>query len=104
MKQQEIQFFWPLTEQIKLDLDYSQCHTHEYYVRAKGIAGTHGPYPTGMQYTTVETVPGDVIIMSANLKIDTKSTVIVTKEKPPLYRRALYKLLGLKWETNDKRN
>ena len=97
MKQQEIQFFWPLTEQIKLDLDYSQCHPHEYYVRAKGIAGTHGPYPTGMQFTTVATGPGDIVITGARLQIDTQSTVIVAKEKPPLYRRALYKLMGIKW-------
>lgn len=25
MYQQEIEFFWPLTEQIKLDLDYTDC-------------------------------------------------------------------------------
>jgi hypothetical protein len=25
MYQQEIQFFWPLTEQIPLDLDYTEC-------------------------------------------------------------------------------
>lgn len=25
MKQLEIQFFWPLTEQLKLDLDFSEC-------------------------------------------------------------------------------
>lgn len=25
MYQQEIKFFWPLTEQIPLDLDYSNC-------------------------------------------------------------------------------
>lgn len=24
--QLEIQYFWPLTEQIELDLDYSNCH------------------------------------------------------------------------------
>lgn len=97
MKQQEIEFFWPLTEQIRLDLDYSQCHPHEYYIRAKGIAGTHGPYPTGMQYTTVQTVPGNITITGASLQIDTQSTVIVTKEKPPLYRRILYKLMGIQW-------
>ena len=28
-RQQEIQFFWPLTEQIDLDLDYTGCDTRE---------------------------------------------------------------------------
>ena len=97
MKQQEIQFFWPLTEQIRLDLDYTECHTHEYYVRAQGIADTLGTYTTGMQFTTVQTGPGDIVITGARLQIDTQSTVIVAKEKPPLYRRALYKLMGIKW-------
>jgi hypothetical protein len=36
--QSEIKFFWPLTEQIELDLDYGPTHL---YYRAKGIAGTH---------------------------------------------------------------
>lgn len=97
MRQQEIQFFWPLTEQISLDLDYSQCNAHEYYVRAKGIAGLHGPYPTGMQFVTAATT-GDITITAANLQIYTESTKIITKEKPPLYRRALYKLMGIKWQ------
>ena len=26
MTQQEIQFFWPLTEQVSLELDYTDCH------------------------------------------------------------------------------
>ena len=36
--QQEIKFFWPLTEQIELDLNYGPTH---FYHRAQGIAGTH---------------------------------------------------------------
>jgi len=97
MKQQEIQFFWPLTEQMPLELDYTQCKAHEYYVRAKGIAGLHGPYPTGMQFVTAATT-GDIIITAGQLQIDTETTKIITKEKPPPYRRLLYKLLGVKWQ------
>ena len=29
--QLEIQFFWPLTEQIPLDLDYTECNQPKYY-------------------------------------------------------------------------
>ena len=29
MTQQEIRFFWPLTEQISLDLDFTPCETYE---------------------------------------------------------------------------
>ena len=27
--QQEIQFFWPLTEQVRLDLDYTPCEEYD---------------------------------------------------------------------------
>ena len=30
--QLEIQFFWPCTEQIPLDLDYTECNQPKYYV------------------------------------------------------------------------
>jgi hypothetical protein len=31
MTQQEIEFFWPLTEQIPLDLDYTECDKPKLY-------------------------------------------------------------------------
>ena len=89
MKQQEIEFFWPLTEQIPLDLDYSQCNPHEYYVRAKGIAGVHGPFPTGMCYIETPTLSA-VTIHAEHLTI---------KGQPmPWYRKVLFKLLGIKYD------
>jgi len=36
-EQLPIKFFWPLTEQMELDLEYGPTHLH---YRAKGIAGT----------------------------------------------------------------
>ena len=50
MRQIEIEYFFPLTEQISLDLDFSECSPHQYWLRAQGIAGQHGPFPVGMQY------------------------------------------------------
>jgi hypothetical protein len=35
MYQQEIHFFWPLTEQIRLDLDYTPCEEFEEEKRKK---------------------------------------------------------------------
>ena len=41
MYQQEIQFFWPLTEQIKLDLDYTECDKPKLYTTLPvSIGGT----------------------------------------------------------------
>jgi hypothetical protein len=40
MHQQEIQFFWPLTEQIKLDLDYTECDKPKLWTTLPLIGGT----------------------------------------------------------------
>jgi hypothetical protein len=40
MYQQEIQFFWPLTEQIKLDLDYTECDKPKLWTTLPLIGGT----------------------------------------------------------------
>jgi hypothetical protein len=40
MKQLEIQYFFPLTEQIPLDLDYKPCYDYEAKKRADAIAGS----------------------------------------------------------------
>ncbi len=39
MYQQEIQFFWPLTEQIKLDLDFTECDKPKLYTTLPLIGG-----------------------------------------------------------------
>jgi hypothetical protein len=102
MIQQQIEFFWPLTEQIPLDLDFSQCSPHEYYLRVQGI-GRVGPYPTGMVYkeatwttnnapqltvTPIDSV-GQLSIGGINVGLETE---------PKWYQKLLYKALGFKWK------
>ena len=89
MKQTEIQFFFPLTEQIPLELDFSECSPHQYYIRAKGIAGVHGPYPTGVSYIEAPTVSA-VTINTSQLTINGMSM--------PWYRKGLFKLLGFNYK------
>jgi hypothetical protein len=91
MTQTEIQFFWPLTEQTDLDLDFSQCSPHQYYMRAQGIAGVHGPFNTGMTYVSA---PGWT---SSKVQINTDELTIKTPNMP-WYRKLAYKLMGFKWE------
>jgi hypothetical protein len=97
MKQLELEMFFPLTEQIPLDLDYGPTHLH---FRAKGIAGVNSMPILGTihEFITVPSAP-ITTFTSSRLTIDVQSTIIKLKTKPPLYRRALYRLLGLKWET-----
>jgi len=90
MYQTEIQFFWPLTEQIPLELDFSECPPHQYYVRAQGIAGVSGPFNTGMVYVTQSVTTPSVEIKSG--------TITFSEFEMPWYRKVLFKLMGFKWK------
>ena len=88
MRQLEIEFFFPLTEQISLNLDYSQCPPHQYYIRAEGIAGTHGPFNTGTVYVAAPSISA-VTIQADRLTIKNLDM--------PWYRKILFTLMGFKW-------
>jgi hypothetical protein len=91
MYQQQIEFFWPLTEQIPLGLDYSGCSKPTISI-STGVGTTClglsslGPIITGSINTTTH----------FTLREDT-TTMIVLK-KPNLLRKWLFKMLGFKWE------
>lgn len=88
MYQQEIKFFWPLTEQIPLDLDYSVCEKPKLHTIASGL--TNLTFNNGGEWNTT--------ITAAHIKLDVDTTTIKVREEPNLVRKALYKGLGLKWE------
>lgn len=87
--QTEIGFFWPLTEQMELDLDYGPTHL---YYRAKRIAGISSLPILG---TVHEFKP---VTWTTSINIDTNNIVVTSEKVPPLYRRLLYKLLGINWK------
>jgi hypothetical protein len=88
--QLEIEYFFPLTEQIPLDLEYGPTHLH---YRAQGIAGAYGMPILGSTYEFTK-----VPTYTTSINIDSNNIVITSKTKQPLYRRVLYKLLGIKWQ------
>jgi hypothetical protein len=90
MNQLEIQYFFPLTEQIPLDLEYGPTHLH---YRAQGIAGTSSTPILGSIYEFTPTP-----IWTTSINVDTNNIIITSKNKQPLYRRVLFKLLGIKWK------
>ncbi len=85
MQQLEIQFFWPLTEQILLDLDYTGCDKPKIYTTLP--INSTGSY-------TFTTINGGTITSSFNIDLD-RTPVTVTGEMP-LYRKIAYKILGIK--------
>lgn len=84
MYQQEIQFFWPLTEQIPLDLEYAPSGVNAVPIQGS-IYEFIQPLTMNSTYTT-------------SINIDSTNVIIKSSKLPPLYRRLLFKLLGIKWE------
>ena len=87
MQQLSIDFFWPLTEQIPLELDYTDCAKPQLTY----------PFTLNSPITISNGGTGITTITAARLQLDVDTTVIKLNTKPPLIRRWLYKLLGLKW-------
>jgi hypothetical protein len=94
MRQQEIEFFWPLTEQMPLDLDYSDCNKAQLYGLSTNIIGDGKLYRIGA--TGIPTWSNSIV--ASNMTIDVGTTVFKLDDKPPLYRRVLYKLMNIRWE------
>ena len=86
--QLEIQYFWPLTEQIELDLDYSGCYKQKI---------EWSPIDRSL-YTLSNGGTAASTITASHLVLDIDTTTIKMKSKPNLLFRFMYKLIGLKWE------
>lgn len=89
MYQQEIQFFWPLTEQIPLELDFTECDTRRTVAsRVDTCYNVTFGFGQGALTTTVINTSG----------IEIKSgTITIKDDKMPWYRKVMFKLMGFKW-------
>jgi hypothetical protein len=86
MHQLEIQFFWPLTEQIPLELDYECCDT-----RPKITA-------SNLLCNTGFTVAAPTWNVRPVLQIEPDAITLRMNKPIPWYRKMLYKLLGMNVE------
>ena len=100
MKQLDLTYFWPLTEQPQLDLDYTPCKKYEEdklknstYVGNRIDQWTI--YPTGTTVVTLNTNLGNP---KFTIDVDQIPITIKSLEKPNFIKRYLYKALGMKWE------
>ena len=93
MRQQEIEFFWPLTEQLPLELNYSDCNKAQLSL-STNIIGDGKLYRIGANGNATWSTS----LVASNMTIDVGTTVFKVEEHPPLYRRALYKLMNIRWE------
>jgi hypothetical protein len=86
--QLEFKFFWPLTEQIPLELNYEGCEIKNQYVYSSSI---------GLQVSTGLTFVDSAPTWTPSLHIDSE-TITFNNLKMPWYRKALFKLIGFKWK------
>lgn len=93
MEQLKIDFFWPLVEQIPLDLDYERCHkrvlANEDFLDNR-ILVSNG---TGITFA-----PQSWTNMTIN--IEPENITLKVQKKPNIIRRAMMKALGVKWSTS----
>jgi len=89
MIQTEIKLFWPLTEQLELDLDYTDCEKPKITTPINTV--TYTLYNSNMN--------GAITTFTAsNMTIDVSTTTFKVDKEPPLYRKFLYRLMNIKWE------
>ena len=93
MMQQEIQFFYPLTEQTLLDLDFQPCTD---YQKSKEKAGLFisSPYPWGTITTTSITAG----ITAGTLTINCDEVKFRSKKKYTFIQKMIHKAIGIKVE------
>ena len=96
IKQTEIEFFWPLTEQIPLGLDYTGCEKPKLSI----------PSSTGLGLTTTIWNTTWSTNISPTLSVKPTNSVgqlniggveIGLGKEPKWYSKLLYKLLGFNW-------
>jgi hypothetical protein len=95
----EIKFFWPLTEQVPLDLDYTGCAREITYSPSNLVQGTF--LTTAVTGSTVWSP------ITTSLRVDVQGEVDgymkignleIAQKKPNFIRKLIYKLLGFNWE------
>ena len=106
MTQQEIQFFWPLTEQVSLDLDYTDCHKPSVYYNGTQL-GLNTVYSSQFKstYSTTPVMTGlQIRPTTVNIGywgIGGDSLQIHRERRPSWLHRTFSKIL-IGWEWKDK--
>ena len=93
MQQLNIEYFFPLTEQIPLELDYTDCAKPKLWTTIdSGLTLTVGTGGTAIWSTTNIGSP------SFTINVDQCPITIISKKKPNFVKQFIYKTLGMKWK------
>ena len=93
MIQIPIKFFYPLTEQIELNLDYTPCEQFARKKREEQLANSVTLNYNGSVTSSYVFTANPVFQINA----DDNQIVVVSKEKPNLIKRIIYNAFGMKW-------
>ena len=97
MHQLEINLFWPLTEQIPLDLDHSNCLKPKF---STNTGGTFFHSPDGSYAltngATTSTFP---LHVDGKVTMNADEMTFRTSKKPNILRKMLFNIMGIKLET-----
>jgi len=100
MQQINIEYFFPLTEQIALDLDFKPCTDYAEEQRKKqNYTGYTLNNSNGTGATTWATVTNSHIgAPSFTINVDAMPITIISKKKPNFIMKFIYKSMGMKWK------
>jgi hypothetical protein len=102
MQQLEISYFFPLTEQIPLDLDFTLT---EKYILDKRAEQARNSVTSGMLLsvgnggTTWTTMSTNLGSPSFTINVDAMPITVISKKKPNFIMRFIYKSMGMKWKS-----
>jgi len=104
MQQLEISYFFPLTEQIPLDLDYTLTEKYILDKRAEQLQNStviSGSYLVGggIGATTWTTISNNLGSPSFTINVDAMPITVISKKKPNFIMRFIYKSMGMKWKS-----
>ena len=96
--QLEIKFFWPLTEQISLDLDYTDCEKPKLYTGSTILNAA-----TGTTWITTSTdIQASTLVVKKPGEIEGYFEIgplqVATDKEPNILQKVIYKLLGFNWK------
>ena len=95
MKQLEIEYFFPLTQQIPLNLDFTESIAYQEKKKQETWASNVSFCGNGSAgcYTCASSIEP-----SFTIDVDQVPITIVSSKKPNIVKRWIYKTLGMTWK------
>jgi len=91
-KQLEIDYFFPLMEQLLLDLDFTESNKPKMWTTTNNDSGSGYYLKAGGNGTT-----SWVTAPCLTINIDQMPITVVSKKKPSFIKQFMYNSLGVKW-------